>query len=444
MKTKIVYKCADCGEEFPKWMGQCMSCHRWNSLEEVQISQKQKTTPKLNHNISSKPLLKERNSANQKKLSGLNEFDKLLGGGFTPGSVILLGGEPGVGKSTLLLTLARTLSNILYVSGEESFDQIKDRAVRVEVPFENVKILQENDLETIVECLNKEKPEIVFIDSIQTVHMPGNKGFTGSVSQIRETAQIFLEFAKKNNTIFLITGHITKEGQIAGPKLLEHAVDVVLYFENQNNGSHRFIRSVKNRFGAVGEIAVFSMSEKGLHEVSAENSLLPIHEIGGIGSVLFPQVEGSRIIPLEVQVLVTPTGFANGRRIGENIDISRIHLIAAILEKFAGYKLSQCDIFVRTRGGTALKDNAGDLALLLAMASSYKDIPLLSNRAIAGEVSLTGKIRTPSHLEQRQKALQSLNIKKALWGGSKPEKDSSSVENSFFSNVSELLKTEFK
>ncbi|MDH5718002.1 MAG: DNA repair protein RadA [Spirochaetia bacterium] len=443
-KQKTIFKCGECGEEFLKWMGQCTSCRQWNSLEETK-SFSAKSSLNKSASISKAVLLNDKEPQKTQKINcGLSEFNRLLGGGFTAGSVILLGGEPGVGKSTLLLCLAKKLSNILYVSGEESLTQIKERAERLKVPFENLKFLQENDIEAILQNLEKENPNFVFIDSIQTVYQPGNRGFTGSVSQIREAAQSFLEYAKKKNTVIILTGHITKDGQIAGPKLLEHAVDVVLYFENQNDGSHRFIRAVKNRFGAVGEIAIFSMNENGLVEIPAGHSLLHINEIGGIGSVFCPQMEGSRVMPLEIQALVTPINFPNGRRIGENIDISRIHLISAILEKYAGYKLSQCDIFIRVRGGTSLKDAGGDLALLLAIASSYNDKALPVNRAIAGEVSLTGKIRKPSHLNERRKALASLGVEKALWGGEADKKiTSASINEKFYSDVSAILKDEF-
>jgi len=329
----------------------------------------------------------------------------------------LIGGEPGIGKSTLLLEIMRHAPAV-YATGEESLAQVKARAARLGISG-TLDIVQTNSLVQIFDYVTTKKSQLVFIDSIQTAYTDERSGFAGSPSQIREATQQIIEFAKRNQVAFVLTGHITKDGQIAGPKLLEHAVDTVIYFEMNPSTRYRFLRAVKNRFGATGDLAILEMTTTGFREIENADSLLPVQEIGGVGSCLFPQLEGTRVLPLEIQVLVTPTGFANGRRIGEKVELSRIHLIAAILEKFAGMKLSQCDVFVRVNGGTDLHEPAGDLALMMAMASSYSEQPLGKGRAVAGQVSLTGEIRTPGGLPERRRALNQWKINHALWGGLK-------------------------
>lgn len=409
-REKITYLCAECGDTFPKWSGQCPSCKTWNSLTESRFSEE--------GNAGDLPL-REVVTTHQKTLpiipTGIKQLDHILGGGILPGAVILLGGEPGIGKSTLLLEIMRHAPAV-YVSGEESLQQIQTRAERLKLS-EGLDIVQGNSVSEVLRYVEAKKASLVFIDSIQTAYTDSRTGFAGSLAQIREATQRIIEFAKAKQIAFVLTGHITKDGQIAGPKLLEHAVDTVLYFEQNALTRYRFLRAVKNRFGATGDIAIFEMTAQGFREVENANSLLPVQEIGGIGSCLFPQLEGTRVLPLEIQVLVTPTGFANGRRIGENVELSRIHLIAAILEKFCALKLSQCDIFVRVNGGTALAEPAGDLALLFSMASSYLEKPLPKGRAVAGQVSLTGEVRTPGAIEERRRALLSWKVQRALWGG---------------------------
>ncbi len=419
-KEKIVFVCSECGETYPKWMGQCQSCRAWNSLEEKNLR------PSASTSVSSTAVVSmtKQGAGEQQRLStGLLEFDRMLGGGIVPGGVLLIGGEPGAGKSTLLLTIAKSMGKVLYVAGEESSGQVLDRAERIGAVSDGVIVFQETSLPDILEQAEKWKPDILMVDSIQTVYSGELRGFSGSPVQIREAAGSLIEFAKRTNTPVIMTGHITKDGQIAGPKLLEHAVDVVLYFETQTSDAYRIVRSVKNRFGATGEIAAFEMTAEGLHEIPASRGLLRIDETGGIGSVLFPQLAGSQIIPLEIQVLVTPAGFTNGRRIGENLDNSKIHLTAAILEKYLRLKMSQMDIFVRVQGGTPLDDSAGDLALLVAMLESYLERNLPFRGGIAGEVSLTGSVRLPSVAERRKKAFEALGVGGFLFGGKGEEKD---------------------
>ncbi|MBV6493915.1 MAG: DNA repair protein RadA [Turneriella sp.] len=415
---KISYLCAECGDTFPKWFGQCPSCKSWNSLSESRFENTEnfeKTTPVKTQiqSVSAIP-------------TGLSQFDTILGGGILPGAVILIGGEPGIGKSTLLLEIMRNI-NAVYVTGEESLAQVKSRATRLGLK-DGIDLIQGNSISAILHYIREKKANVVLLDSIQTTFTDNRTGFAGSPTQIREVTQKILEFAKEHQVAFIIAGHITKDGQIAGPKLLEHAVDTVIYFEQNPTTRYRFLRAVKNRFGATGDVAIFEMTASGFKEVKNADSLLPVQEIGGIGSCLFPQLEGTRVLPLEIQVLVTPTGFANGRRIGENIELSRIHLIAAILEKFCALKLSQCDIFVRVNGGTQLVEPAGDLALLASMASSYLEKPLAKSRAIAGQVSLTGEIRTPGALDERRRALKQWKILNAVWGGFKNGENTLSTE----------------
>lgn len=412
-KEKITFLCTECGESFPKWYGQCPSCKAWNSLTENRFAS-ESASPTQN-----KPLIVEKGKSRQVVKTGLSQFDNILGGGIMPGAVILIGGEPGIGKSTLLLEIMRSAPAV-YVTGEESLSQIESRAKRLGLGTD-LDIVQGNSLTQLFGYVTQKNPPLVLVDSIQTMYTDDRSGFAGSPGQIRDVTQRIIEFAKSNATAFILAGHITKDGQIAGPKLLEHAVDTVIYFEQNQTTRYRFLRAVKNRFGATGDVAIFEMTATGFREVQNADSLLPVQEIGGMGSCLFPQLEGTRVMPLEIQVLVTPTGFANGRRIGENIELSRIHLIAAILEKFCTLKLSQCDIFVRVNGGTQLSEPAGDLALLFAMASSYLERPLPRRRAVAGQVSLTGEIRSPGGLEERRRALAQWKIPQAVWGGVRDE-----------------------
>ncbi len=440
-KTKTVFICSECGEAHPRWNGQCSSCGAWNSLEEQTASNDKAAAPIKIIDESSLVIAGSKQQTTERMQLKIKELDQLLGGGLVKGSVTLIGGEPGVGKSTLLLAIARCGYETVYISGEESTEQIAQRATRVGAAVKNLKLAHETSAEAIIGLLEKLKPELVFIDSIQTMH--NGKGFAGTVSQIRDSANMLLEFAKQNNIAVLMTGHITKDGQLAGPRQLEHAVDVVLYFESQKNDKFRLLRSVKNRFGSTGEIAIFEMTPKGLIEATSRDSMLQLNETGGIGSVLFPQVEGSRVIPLEIQVLVTPTGLANGRRIGEGVDASRIHITAAILEKYLEYRLSQCDIFVKVNGGPGLRDSGGDLALLAAMASSYLEVEVNSRYAVAGEVSLTGQIRNPARIAEREKALQGLKVPHYLFGGLDRQKPGIS-KAVYCDNLPELIKVLFE
>ncbi len=436
-KSKVNFTCSECNENYIRWQGQCTSCENWNTLTEVNASafgghHIQKSNVKNINDIKEKNLIRYK--------TNIASVDLLLGGGILVGSVILLSGEPGVGKSTLLLEIARSGISTLYISGEESSTQIYSRAKRLNVLLDSLDILSTNQWSIIEETLKTQKYKLIFIDSIQTIL--DTRISAGSIQQIRELTNRLLEFANQNQVSMIITGHITKEGQIAGPKQLEHAVDVVLYFENFHKEDFRILRAIKNRFGSTGEVAIFQMLPSKLKEVLPNENLIQLKEIGGIGSVLFLQVEGSRVIPLEIQVLVTPTNFSNGRRIGDQIEITRIHIVAAILEKFAGIRLSQTDIFVRIKGASLVKDPAIDLALLLAMASSYlnKEIYLA---AISGEITLTGKIRSPVKLKQRQETATALGVFHGIWGGSSSS-HKQEEKQLYFDEVQQIIKILFK
>lgn len=447
-KNKTHYVCSECGDSFLKWMGQCPSCKTWNSLAEFNEKVSDKTSMrsrgKIDNSLSKLSDIPREKKEERILVKHMPEFNRITGGGFVPGSVILLGGEPGVGKSTLLLELSSIDKTIIYVTGEESKEQVASRAARLGVNNPRLSILQENSLEHIINVLEEEKCDIILIDSIQTVFP--ETGSSGSISMVKEASRHLISLAKSKNATMIITGHVTKDGSIAGPKLLEHSVDVVLYFESYQWGQYRFVKAVKNRYGSTGEIAIYEMISTGLREIPQNQSLVPIEETGGVGSILFPQVEGSRVTPMEIQILVTPSGFSNGRRIGEGVDISRIHLIAAVLEKNFGYHLSEKDIFVRVRGGSHLNDPAGDLAIMIAMISSVLDISVPGGWAAAGEISLTGNIRFPSHSDSRIKSMEQFGVKNLIWGkqSRKEQKDKTArnLPSFLFAHVKEIIKNQ--
>lgn len=448
MKQKTVFICSNCEYQTSKWMGQCSDCSSWNTLHEQIIQQ----TKNRQHSsiIRSKATLinlatvdPAHTKINSHRVSsGIPSFDRLLGGGYVSDSLILLGGKPGIGKSTLLLSLANTFhEKTIYISGEESSSQVLQRAKRLGIKSSNIFFLHETNIENIESIILQEKPKLVLVDSIQTIQNEENNSFVGSPSQIKESTQRFLELVKHENFTCILTCHITKDGQIAGPKLLEHAVDVVLYFEESPKEDFRFIRAFKNRFGCTGEIAAFEMTNKGLIPIKPNQVALHLEETGGIGSILFPQIEGSQTILLEIQALVTPTGFTNGRRIGQNVEVSRIHLMSAILEKHLGYKLSQSDIYVQTRGSVPAHEPAVDLAICIAIASSYLEKEIPTYLCAAGEVSLKGTLRSPNRIEQRLKEIAYMHIPKILIGGtpSKQLEHSKKVERKYFTNLSKCI-----
>tara|TARA_B100000212_G_scaffold342173_1_gene328056 strand:- start:2695 stop:4047 length:1353 start_codon:yes stop_codon:yes gene_type:complete len=415
IKTKTVYLCSSCGDDHPKWNGQCPSCNEWGTLSEFKVSKDRK----IINQKSEKPIdLKSVYNTPQLErfLTKINEIDRVLGGGILPGSIILLGGNPGIGKSTLALQLLSKLKKIsLYVSAEESKDQVAIRADRLLIDSSHVHISSENNIDYILDQCVQLKPSLLIIDSIQTIYNDRLDALPGSVSQIRECGQQLLQFAKQNNTSILIIGHVTKEGTIAGPKMLEHMVDTVLYLEGDDRQDHRILRSDKNRFGNTHEVGIFQMEVNGLTEVSNPSELfLSERQNKAPGSSIFPSVEGTRPILLEVQALVADSNFSTSQRNINGIDFKRLSMILAVLEKRLGLHLSKKDVFVNIVGGLKIEDPAIDLAVIGAIASSYKEKILNQAMAVFGEVGLGGEIRSVTKVENRINEAQSLGFSQII------------------------------
>jgi DNA repair protein RadA/Sms len=416
-KTKTTYYCQNCGAQYSKWMGQCQTCKEWNTIVEEVISKKEQKKPAISTGKISKKIwsLEEIDTKEEYRISTNNsELDRVLGGGIVPGSVILLGGEPGIGKSTLMLQIALNLPfNTLYVSGEESPKQIRMRAERIGYKSPNMKLLFETNTQKIFHQLQQHQPDILVIDSIQTLHTDYVESSPGSVSQIRESASEIIQYAKSTGTPVFIIGHINKEGQIAGPKVLEHMVDTVLQFEGDRNHLFRILRASKNRFGATSEIGIFEMYNKGLREISnPSNILLSSHKQDLSGTAIAVATEGIRPILIEVQALVSSAVYGTPQRSTTGYDIKRLHMILAVLEKRMGFKLASKDVFLNITGGIKIDDPAIDLAVAAAILSSNNDLPVPSSWAFAGEVGLTGEVRPVTRIEQRISEAEKLGFEK--------------------------------
>jgi len=403
MKIKTTYYCQNCGAQYSKWMGQCTSCKKWNTIVEEVISKKEAKTNILKTSSQLLTLNEIETVKEFRILTGNNELDRVLGGGIVPGSVILLGGEPGIGKSTLMLQIALQLPlPVLYISGEESPKQIKMRAKRIGVNNNQMKLLFETNTQKILHTLNQEKPNILVIDSIQTLHTDYIESSAGSISQIRESASEIIQYAKQTHTAVFIIGHINKEGQIAGPKVLEHMVDTVLQFEGDRKHLYRILRAQKNRFGSTNEIGIFEMYNKGLREVKNPSEIfLHSNQTRLSGTVIAVAMEGIRPLLIEVQALVSTAVYGTPQRSTTGYDIKRLHMILAVLEKRIGVKLSTKDVFLNITGGIRVDDPAIDLAVAVAILSSNNDFPMPSNWAFTGEVGLTGEVRPVTRIEQR-------------------------------------------
>ena len=408
-KTTIFY-CTECGNESPKWQGQCPACKAWNTLVEAPKEDKRSlpSAKKILPGTSSKPVrISEIAQEKETRISsGFAELDNVLGGGIVPASLILVGGDPGIGKSTLLLQTAKNVAaaghKVLYISGEESLSQIKLRADRVGEFSDQIRFLCETSLDVISEVLKEEKPEMAVIDSIQTMFREDVPAAPGSISQVRESTHVLLGLAKGLGITIFIVGHVTKEGTVAGPRMLEHMVDTVLYFEGDHQDTYRVIRGVKNRFGATDEIGVFEMRGSGLHEVkNPSEHLTEGRAAGSPGSVITCVMEGTRPVLLEVQALVARTHYPNPRRTAVGVDFNRVNLLAAVLEKRLGLRLSECDIYINIAGGMRLSEPSIDLAIIMAMISSYTDKPLPEGLVVFGEVGLTGEIRSVTQDRKR-------------------------------------------
>lgn len=417
-KVKKAFFCQNCGFEAPKWMGKCSSCGEWNTMVEEIIS-KPAATPQLHTQSRQKPVPKrlEEISAEtgDRTDSRDEEFNRVLGGGIVPGSVILLGGEPGIGKSTLLLQTALRLNGqkVLYISGEESETQIKLRADRMADKNPDCLIFAENSLEAIINTLNQENPDIVIIDSIQTLHYSLVESSPGSISQVRECAARLIRFAKETNTPVVLVGHINKEGSIAGPKVLEHMVDVVLQFEGDRHHLFRILRAAKNRYGSTSEIGIYEMKNNGLSGVLNPSSiLLGETEFPLSGTAIGPAVEGMRPFMLEVQALVSSAVYGTPQRTANGFDNRRLNMLLAVLEKRCGFRLGAKDVFLNITGGLRIEDPAIDLAVVCAILSSNEDVALNRRIAFAGEVGLTGEIRPVNRLEMRVSEAQKLGFER--------------------------------
>lgn len=403
-----VYFCQNCGYESAKWMGQCPGCREWNTFVEETIDKKNVGKGKVQDNDSAKstPLSEIETKEDKRVSTNINELDRVLGGGIVQGSLVLVGGDPGIGKSTLLLQVCRNLSlqkiKVLYISGEESLQQIKIRAERIGTFDDSLSLLCETNLDTIQKVIDREKPQIVVIDSIQTMYNEDVASAPGSVSQVRESTGTLMQIAKGQNISVFIVGHVTKEGVVAGPRVLEHMVDTVLYFEGDRHAAYRVLRGVKNRFGSTNEIGVFEMRQEGLVEVENPSEyMLSGKPEGASGSVVACSMEGTRPILLEVQALVCHTNFGMPRRTAAGTDYNRVNLLMAVLEKRLGLPLGNCDAYVNIAGGIRMNEPAIDLGIVLALISSYKEKAIDEKTICFGEVGLSGEVRAVSMAEQR-------------------------------------------
>ncbi|MBE6624465.1 MAG: DNA repair protein RadA [Ruminococcaceae bacterium] len=407
MKSKTVYVCTECDYQAPKWLGCCPNCKSWNTFVEETYTQvpevKAKRTSIISDSADAVKFDEMEMPEYIRASTGIGELDRVLGGGIVDGSVILLAGEPGIGKSTLLMQICSKIpSKILYVSGEESKGQLKLRANRLEASGANTFVMTETNVDNIIAQADKIKPEVMIIDSIQTMFDPASASIPGSVNQVKECAVKFIAKAKSQGISIILVGHVNKEGIIAGPKVLEHMVDAVLYFEGERMQSYRIIRAIKNRYGSTNEIGVFEMTDIGLCEVPNPSEMLLSGRPEGVsGSCAVCIMEGTRPIIAEIQALATPTSFQQPRRTANGLDYNRVCLIIAILEKRLGLKFSQCDIYLNVVGGLKLDEPSVDLAVALALISSIKDIPVPSNVLAMGELGLAGECRTISDLQKR-------------------------------------------
>lgn len=419
-KTKSIFYCQNCGAQSATWLGKCNNCGQWNTFVEeiIQHSPVKESAVAL----SGQPrLLSEISEQSLNRMdSGLGELNRVLGGGIVPGSIILLGGEPGIGKSTLMLQLALGMQNtkVLYVSGEESSTQIKMRATRLKQNNDNCYVLNETNLQNIIAHIEQLKPQMVVVDSIQTLQSSALESSAGTISQIRETASVLQQFAKQTGTPVFLIGHITKDGTLAGPKVLEHIVDVVLQFEGDSNYLYRLVRATKNRFGSISEIGIFEMLQSGLREVDNPSEILVSHRNEDVSGVaIAATIEGIRPLLIEIQTLVSPAIYGNPQRSTNGFDNRRLGMLLAVLEKKCGQKFSTNDVFINVAGGIKTEDTAVDLAIVAALLSSKLDIAIDSKDCFAGEISLSGEIRPVSRIEQRIGEAKKLGYKRIFVAG---------------------------
>lgn len=432
MKSKTIFVCSSCGYESPKWMGKCPACNEWNTFYEEKDVTKSGTKDKKKEGSQVIQLNKVEKKESSRIKTGIEELDRVLGGGFVTGSLTLLGGEPGIGKSTLILQICDNIKvdgKILYVSGEESAEQIKIRADRLGVNKDNLMFLSETDIELVENQIEKLEPEFVIIDSIQTMYSDEITSSSGSVSQVREITSRIMKMCKQNAITTIIIGHVTKEGNIAGPRVLEHMVDTVLYLEGERYFSYRILRGVKNRFGSTNEIGMFEMVDEGLMEIKDPSSILVSDKENSdaSGTIVTVSVEGTRPLLVELQALVTQSFFGMPRRNAIGIDYNRLTLLAAVLEKKLRISLGNQDIYLNVVGGIKINEPALDLGICLSIVSSFKNIPIDKKTVAIGEVGLTGEIRNVNMIDKRIREAEKLGYKRVLI----PESNKKLLKNDF-------------
>ena len=417
-KNQTVFVCSSCGNESSKWLGKCPACNEWNTYYEEKVVKEKTTGNKFLAKAETVKLKEVETNRYERYKTGYEELDRVLGGGLVQGSLVLIGGEPGIGKSTLILQICdkvKVNGPILYVSGEESGSQIKMRADRLKINNDNIYFLGETSMQLIDETIDKIKPGLVIIDSIQTIYSDDITAAPGSVSQVREVTSKIMMTCKKQNITTIIIGHVTKDGNIAGPRVLEHMVDTVLYIEGERYFSYRVLRGVKNRFGSTNEVGLFEMREEGMVEIDNPSDIMISDRDGNpSGSVIVATLEGTRTMLIEVQALVTPTAFGMARRTGIGVEFNRLVLLLAVLEKKAYLPLSNQDAYVNVVSGIKLDEPAADLAIALAVASSFKNVAISKDLVAIGEVGLTGEIRSVSSIEKRVKEAERMGFKQCM------------------------------
>jgi DNA repair protein RadA/Sms len=418
-KFKTRYICQNCGYSSIRWLGKCPSCEQWDTLVEEVIKEEKTSIKEVLNNSVIYPISEVSTADSARIKSNISEFDRLLGGGIIPGSVMLLGGEPGIGKSTLLLQVASSIAeggvSVLYITGEESIQQVKLRSDRLKSSSKNLFLLSETNVDAILNHLEAQKPQIAIIDSIQTLYSGDFSSAPGSVAQVRECTSILTIAAKKKGISLFLIGHVTKTGAIAGPRVVEHLVDVVLYFEGDTHNKYRILRTLKNRFGSTDEIGIFNMQSDGLHEVSNPSEIFLSNRDNSVsGSVVVASMEGTRPLLVELQALVSPTIFGMPERRTTGLDHRRLAILLAVLEKRAGLRLGSHDVFVNVVGGIKLVEPAVDLGMMLAVASSLKDSPITAGVVAIGELGLGGEVRAVNHIERRLSEIDRLGFKKVI------------------------------
>lgn len=447
-KTQTLFDCTNCGAQFQKWAGRCLECGKWGTISEegVTVSKETKKDVIAKHSAAKTISLVDIKPELTKRILTQNqELDRVLGGGIVPGSYVLLGGEPGIGKSTLTLQIAGTVENTLYISGEESVEQIKLRADRIDKTnakgLSSLLLANETNVEIIVATIAELKPPLAIIDSIQTIHSDEVEGEAGNISQVKTCAVKLLEAAKSSGTAIILIGHVTKEGAVAGPRTLEHLVDTVLYLEGDRYHDMRILRAVKNRFGSTDEIGMFQMDSTGLVEVNNPSEKLLAERGDSMpGSVVTCLMEGSRPLLVEIQALVNKTVFGYPVRKASGFDLNRLHVLIAVLQKRANVNLSQCDVHVNVVGGIQADEPAADLAVALAVASAFKDKALGNDLAVFGEIGLGGEIRSVKFLEKRMKECENLGMKRILTTTKSVMKENAKIKVIPVQNIADLIK----